>query len=293
MDTKKFLEYSSLTNFPVGLGGCKNEGKSYDCCEYNITVFDNKTQEDSLIEFEDQVVKLHHGALKESRSNVLIQYEKMQIILDEQWELRMLLSKIKEKKKEIFKDYIKSCLIDALFCVAKSKSGIKNSDVFASSWLKCGAYYISDALCGFNYQRPSPTHMLEHIREFEKNRINETFSIVNDCIGIERVTPSLLSRMCKSTMGFSDMVESNGHSKIIQRKHDYLVKNSLLTDCYFYLGYINRNILIKIKGILHQKPELIHVLKVAFDIEREPTKIERQSEILQKTANELLTLSPT
>jgi len=59
------------------------------------------------------------------------------------------------------------------------------------------------------------------------------------------------------------------------------------------LGYINRNILIKIKGILHQKPELIHVLKVAFDIEREPTKIERQSEILQKTANELLTLNPT
>ncbi len=292
MDIKKFLEYSSLTNFPVGLGGCKNEGKGYDCCEYNITVFDNKTQKESLIEFEDQVVELHHGALKESRSNVLIQYEKMQIILDEQWELRMLLSKIKEKKKELFKDYIKSCLIDALFCVAKSKSGIKNSDIFASSWLKCGAYYISDALCGFNYQRPSPTHMLEHIREFEKNRINETFSIVNDCIGIERATPSLLSRMYKSTMGFSDMVESNGHSKIIQRKHDYLVKNSLLTDCYFYLGYINRNILIKIKGILNQKPELIHVLKVAFDIEREPTKIERQSEILQKTANELLTLNP-
>ncbi|MCH8975939.1 MAG: hypothetical protein IH791_05290 [Thaumarchaeota archaeon] len=51
--------------------------------------------------------------------------------------------------------------------------------------------------------------------------------------------------------------------------------------------------MIKIKGILHQKPELIHVLKVAFDIEREPTKIERQSEILQKTANELLTLNPT
>jgi len=293
MDTKKFLEYSSLTNFPVGLGGCKNEGKSYDCCEYNITVFDNKTQDDSVIEFDDQIVKLHHGALKESRSNVLTQYEKMQIILDEQWELRMLLSKIKEKKKEIFKDYIKSCLIDALFCVSKSKTGIKNSDVFASSWLKCGAYYISDALCGFNYQRPSPTHMLEHIREFEKNRVNETFSIVNDCIGIERATSSLLSRMCKSTMGFSDMVESNGHSKIIQRKHDYLVKNSLLTDCYFYLGYINRNILIKIKGILHQKPELIHVLKVAFDIEREPTKIEQQSEILQKTANELLTLDPT
>ena len=31
MDIKKFLEHSSLTKFPVGLGGCKNEGQSYDC----------------------------------------------------------------------------------------------------------------------------------------------------------------------------------------------------------------------------------------------------------------------
>jgi hypothetical protein len=83
--------------------------------------------------------------------------------------------------------------------------------------------------------------MLENLRHFEKNKINENFSIVNDSIGIERATPSLLSRMCKSTMGFSDMVEQNDHSKIIQKKNDYFLKNSLISDCYFYLGYTNRN----------------------------------------------------
>ena len=34
--------------------------------------------------------------------------------------------------------------------------------------------------------------------------------------------------MCKSTIGFSDMVEGNDHSKIIQAKNDYFLKNSLV-----------------------------------------------------------------
>lgn len=288
MDVKNFLEFNSLDNFPSGLGGCNSEHQNYECCEYNITIFDNKTENDSIIEYENKLIKLHHGSLSEINSNILIQYHNMQIIFDEQWELRMLLSKVNEKKHEIFRDFAKSCLIDVLFCTSKTKDGLKNSDPFASSWLKCGAYYLSDAISGFNLQRPSPTHMLEHIRELEKNRINENFSIVNDCIGIERATPSLLLRMCKSTMGFSDIIEANNHSKIIQKKHDYLVENGLLADCYFYLDYINRNNLIKIKDNLKQKPELIHILKVGFDIENDTLKVEQKANLLQKTANELL-----
>ena len=290
MDTKIFLEKLSLNDFPVGLGGCRNDGKSYDCCEYNITIFDNKTNEESIMEFEGEMVQIHHGSLSETNSNILIQYHNMQIIKDDQWELRMLLSKINEKKEQLFRDYARSCLIDALFCVSKTKDGLKNSDPFASSWLKCSAYFLADAISGSNFKRPSPAHMLENIRAFEKSRINETFSTINDCIGVERATPVLLSRMCKSTIGFSDMVEANDHSKIIQQKHDYLIKNSLLADCYFYLSYINRNNLIKVKNILNEKPEFIHVLKVGFDLENDFIKIEQQAAIIQKSTNELFTL---
>lgn len=291
MDVKNFLEVNSLNNFPSGLGGCKGENQSYDCCEYNITIFDNKKEAETILEHENEFVKIHHGSLSETNSNVLIQYHNMQIIFDEQWDLRMLQSKITKKKQEIFKDYAKNCLIDVLFCASKTKDGLENDDPFASSWVKCGAYFLADAISGFNFHRPSPTHMLENIRSLEKNKINQSFSAVNDCIGIERATPSLLSRMCKSTIGFSDMVEANGHSKIIQRKHDYLVKNGLLADCYFYFDYINRNNMIKIKDTLQQKPELIHVLKVGFDIENDSSKVEQQASLLQKTANELLALS--
>jgi len=288
VDIKIFLEKHSLTNSPVGLGGCRNSEHSYECCEYNITVFDGKQQEDSIIEFENEFAKIHHASLNENNSNILTQFHNMKTILDEQWELQMLLSKINESKEKIFNDHAKNCLFDSLFCLTKSENGIKSSDPFTSSWQKCAAYFIADAISVLNSTRPSPAHMLDYVRDFKKNRINEKFSVINDCIGIERATPSLLLRMCKSTIGFSDTIEKNNHSKIIQAKHDYLVQNSLLSDCYFYLGYVNRNNIMKIKDSIHRKPELIHILKVGFDIENDSTKVEQNIRLLRKAANELI-----
>ncbi len=288
MDVKNFLEKFSLTDFPIGLGGCKNTQHSYKCCEYNITIFDGKKQEDSIEEFENEFVKIHHASLDETNSNVLIQFYDMKIISDEQWDLQMLLSKVKETKEKIFNDYAKNCLFNSLFCLTKSENGLKSSDPFSSSWQKCAAFFVADAICILNSTRPSPTHMLDYIRDFKKNRINEKFSIINQCIGIERATPSLLSRMSKSTIGFSDMIEKNNHSKIIQAKYDYLVQNSLLSDCYFYLGYINRDNIMKIKDTIHRRPELIHVLKVGFDIENDSTKVEQNIQLLRDSTNDLM-----
>ncbi len=290
MDTKKLLEQLSLDGNPAALCGCRTNGNSLDCCEYNITVFDDKDEKDSIIDFQDEIIRIHHGSIKETKPNLLTQYSSMKILSDEKWELKIFLSQISEKKEKIFKTFAKSCLIDSAVCVTKTKESLKNSDPFSSSWIKCAAYYIADAIVLSNNKRPSPIHMLEHIRSFEKNKINEKFSQVNECIGVERATSSLLERMSKSTMGFSDMVEDNGHSRIIQKKHDYLIKNSLIPDCYFYLGYINRNNFIKIKDSLHRKPELIHVLKTAFDFENDMTKIEQQANILELTANDLLSM---
>jgi len=290
VDTKKFLEKFSLTEFPIALGGCRNDGNSYDSCEYDITVFDEKNESDSIMDFGNEIVRLHHGSMKETRPEILTQYNNLQILWDEKWELKIFLSQISEKKEKIFNAYTKSCLIETAVCATKSKECIKNSDPFASSWVKCAAYYLSDAITLTNNVRPSPAHMLEHVREFGKNKVNENFNIVNECLGIERDTPSLLTRMCKSTIGFSDMIEKNDHSKLIQKKHDYLVKNSLISDCYFYLGYINRNNFMKIKDSLHRTPELIHILKVAFDVENDMTRLEQQAIQLHKTSNELLSI---
>ena len=240
------------------------------------------------MDFGNEVVRLHHGSLKETNTKTLTQYTNLQILWDEKWDLKIFLSQIAEKKEKIFDAYAKSCLIEAAVCATKIKECIKNSDPFASSWVKCSAYFLSDAIILSNKIRPSPAHMLGHLRNLKKTSINEKFSIVNECLGIERATPSLLSRMCKSTIGFSDMVEKNNHSKIIEKKHNYLIKNSLTSDCYFYLGYLNRNNFMKIQESLHRTPELIHILKVAFDVENDITKVEHQASTLHETVNNIL-----
>jgi len=287
VELKNLIQKLSLSSFPAGLGGCRSNGMNFECCEYDISIFDDKKGE-SIHEIDGEFIKLHHGSLSETHPAILRQFENMQIISDEQWKLRMFLTEIKEKQTKISNSYTQSCLVDAGVYATKAKEGVKTSDPLASIWVKCSAYFLADAISLINLKRPSPTHMLESIRGFKKNRINKNFETVHQCLGIERASTSLLNRMLKSTIGFSDMVEANGHSKIIERKYNYLVQNSFLSDCYFYLGYINRNNLIKIKDSLHRKLDFIHILRVALDIESDLLMVEQQTSTLLKTINEIL-----
>ena len=288
MEYKKILENLSIENHPVGIGGCKSQGPSYDCCEYDITVFDGK-KEESFLEHDGNFYHIYHGTLEETSPDILLQYDGMTILVDEQWELRMLLSKIKEKKQQIFNAYVKNCLVESGVCITKAKHGL-NSDPYSSSWVKCAAYFLADAISVLNSYHPSPVHMLKTLRELPKNKTNEAVSVITDSIGIERATSSLLSRMLKSTMGFSDLITDNFHSRIISRKYNYLVENSLLSDCYFYLGYVNRNNFKKIQD-LHRKPELIHLLKTGFDLENDTIKVESDANNLDEATNFLLSLA--
>ncbi|MBI5859543.1 MAG: hypothetical protein HZB73_02245 [Nitrosarchaeum sp.] len=290
MDLKKLIEEQSLTNFPVGLGGCRTTNSFFDSCEYDITVFDGKSEPTKITFNDDCFIKIHHGSLKETKSDILVKYDGMQILNDESWELRMFLSKIKEKRLILYRDFAKNRLFDSLFCCEKTKEGIKNLNAFSSCWQICASYFLADAICSLNLYRPNPTHMLDMLRKFEKNQINEQISIVTQTVGIERATQSLLERILKSTIGFSDLVENNNHSKIIQQKYDLFVKNSMLSDCYFYLGYINKENFVKIKDKIDSQPDLIHILRVAFDIEADSNLLEHQAKLIQKSCNAILSL---
>jgi len=290
MDLKKFVEEQSLINFPVGLGGCRTTNYFFDVCDYNITVFDNKLESDNVIFYDDKFIKIHHGSLKETKSDTLVKYDGMQIIHDDSWDLRMFLSKIKEKRLTLYKDYAKNCLFESLFCCEKTKEEIKTSNIFSSCWQLCASYFLADALCLLNLHRPSPAHMLDNIRKFEKTTINDHISTVTQTVGIERATQPLLERILKSTIGFSDLVGNDNCSKTIQKTHDLFIKNSMLSDCYFYLGCTNKELFVKIKDEVVRQPDLIHLLKVAFDIEVDSNLLERHVNLIQKSCNALLGL---
>jgi len=104
------------------------------------------------------------------------------------------------------------------------------------------------------------------MRNLKQKNTNQFVDKIIAESGIERATSSLLSRMLKSSSGFSDMIENNQNSSIIEKKANYLIQNSLFADCYLYLIYQNRNNFYKIKDSLDKNSDKIHVLKTAFDL---------------------------
>jgi len=288
MDVKQIIKDQGLSDFPVGLGGCRISDNYFTSCGFDVVVFDGKSESDKIIKIENEFAIIHHASFSETLSKKLLQYDNLQIIQDESWELRMFLSKISQKRHSLFSDHAKNSLIESIFCCQKTKEAIQNSDVFAPCWQKCASFHLADSISSLNNQRSSPSHMLDLLRKLGKNSVNEHISIVTQTVGIERATPILLERILKSTIGFSDLVEKNNHSEIIQQKHDFFVKNSMLSDCYFYFGYLNKEIFVQIKDTLNRNPDLFHILKISFDIEADSNLLLQQADLIQKSCNDIL-----
>ena len=288
MKAEEILRIIPPTTYPVGLGGCHAEQTNLDCCVHDITIFDQSGIPESVIEKDSQFFKIHHCALTENRVEILIQLHHMQILHDEQWELKMFLAKIREKHESILKAFTKSSIIESQICLTKAKNVLDKSDPFVSSWIKSAGYFLVDAILSLNNYRPSPSHMLGILRNLKSNQINEMLPIVLDSLGLERATPSLLRRMSKSTVGLSDLVEKNNNSKIIQHKINCFLDKSLFSDCYFYIGYVNRNNFYRIKNSLDKFPEIIHILKTGFDLEYDSSAFETDIQSLHEVAQILL-----
>ncbi len=288
MDLKKFIEAQGLTDFPIGLGGCRTAGCFFDSCDYDLMVFDENSSDKEIIAFDDSLITIHHSSLSETNTKKLLQYDKLDVLQDDSWNLKILLSTISEKRDSLFSDSAKNSLIESLFCCQKTKDAIQTNDIFAACWQKCASYYLADSLSSFNHSPSSPSHTLNSLRKFKKSSINNHISGILETIGIERATPTLLERMLKSTIGFSDLVEKNNHSQLIQQKYNYFLKNSMLSDCYFYLVYVNKENFIKIKDNLNREHDLIHILKIAFDIEADSNLLQQYVETIQTSCNDIL-----
>ena len=127
MDIKKFVVENGLSDFPIGLGGCRISDFHFNLCAYDVVVFDGKLEPEKITKSGDEFLIIHHASLSETLSKKLLQYDKLQIIQDESWDLRMLLSKINEKRSSLFTDFAKNCLIESMFCCQKTKEAIQNS----------------------------------------------------------------------------------------------------------------------------------------------------------------------
>ena len=286
----RMLAGYSLDDFPAALGGCRNQGTAHDCCEYDLSVFDERSEPDTILDCGAGLATIHHCSLGETRSGVLTQFADMRIIHDEGGILWTMLAKIQSRKGQIYRDHMRNCLIDSLFCISRSREGSSGRDPLASCWLKCAAFYLADSLVLYHSQRPSPSHSLQIMRTLPDDRMSRNLSTVNACIGTERATTVLLRRMLESAVGLSDMVEGNDRSRIMRTKYNYLVENMLLSDCYFYLGYATKNIMVELGNNITHKPELVHLLPMALDVSADLAAADRDADLLYGTAHQMLSL---
>ena len=59
MENKIILDKIPSLEHPVGLGGCRAEKINHVCCDYNVVIFDNTDLDDSIVELENEFVRLH------------------------------------------------------------------------------------------------------------------------------------------------------------------------------------------------------------------------------------------
>ena len=291
MNHDEILKIIGHVNHPVAMGGYDSDNYDDDCHIYNLVVFDAKDVPDDIIIHDSNLFKISHGNLSEHNSQILLYYSNLEIILDEQWDLKQLLSKIQEKKDVLFSTSTKNSLIDSQFALSKAKTALQTDDPFLSCWIKCAGISLIDSILLQNQIIPNPAHSLSLLRNLKNEKNNQFSEKIISEIGVERATSSLLTRMLKSSCGFSDMVENNQNSKIIEKKAKHMIENSLLSDCYLYLIYQNKNNFYKIKNSLNKNSDKIHVLKTAFDLTNSTSELQASIDSMSNTTNALLELN--
>ena len=291
MNQDEILKIIGPINFPIAFSGQNSDNFDIDCEIYNVIIFDGKHAPDEIITHGSKILKISHGNLSETNSEYLIHYENIEIIQDNQWELKMLISKIQKKRNILFSASAKNALVESQLALSKAKNALQYDDPFVSCWIKSGVISLIDSILFQNQILPNHIRVLSSIRNLSQKNTNQFTDKIISETGIERATPSLLSRMLKSTCGFSDMIEKNKNSIIIEKKANLLMKNSLLSDCYLYLNYQNRNNFYKIKNSLNKNSDKIHVLKTAFDLTHTPSELISSIDSMYNVTNALLALN--
>ena len=291
MDLNEIIKIIGPVNYPVAMGGYNSDKYDDDCKIYNLVVFDGNDTPDEIFIRNSNLFRISHGTLSEHNSEILLSYSNLEIIHDEQWDLKQLLSKIQGKRDTLFSTSTKNSLVESQFALSKAKTALETDDPFLSCWIKCASISLIDSILLQNQIVPNPTHSLSLLRNLKQEKNNQFSEKIISETGIERATPSLLARMSKSSCGFSDMVENNQNSKIIEKKVDHLIENSLLSDCYLYLTYQNKNNFYKIQDSLNVNSDKIHVLKTAFDLTNTVSELRNSIDSMFDVTNSLLGLN--
>ena len=275
--------------YPVGIIGCRatNPEMSHDCCEYDIAIFNRKSDGNRFFQLGDHGLEFI-SQKKISTTNILDLYN-MVIIQDNDG---LILSSLSINKIHSAQDYLKvlrgfgkKSIINSLFYHEKITKSIQKNSVLAGMWLKIAAYDFLDGILALSEIKPMPIHELNQIRTISTKHqdMADGIKIALECIGLERATRSTISR---SIEGICELNSMEYDKELIRIKVNHLLRKGMVSDCYYYLGKMGYRCLTdKDDRFLST---YIKLIQISMDLTKDMQQLERLQSNLVNTSRTIL-----
>jgi hypothetical protein len=283
-EVQAFLSKNS--DLELALIGCRADRShiSYDCCEYDIAVLGSNENgyDKKIIQLGDKTIEFLHfpNYQKYGHSDISL-FNMVKIEKSDALSISPHPPKIDRKTWYIAAG--KRRVVDSLFNV--SKNGNAKSESNASLNLKIAAYALIEGIILSSQTRPMPIHELNQLRQVEvhKDFINEAIQFCIECLGIERATRTIINRSFKA---LKEILKERYDVELLSSKIDYLIKQGLLADCYYYIGKLVCSHLEKKDNASQLNYHKLN--SIALDLTNDYEKVKKMSALIKRDCKLLL-----
>ena len=283
-EVQAFLSKNS--DLELALIGCRADSShiSYDCCEYDIAVLGSSENgyDKKIIQIGDYTIEFLHFPNYQKYGNSDISLFNM-IKIEKSSALFISPRPPKIDRKTWYIAAGKRRVVDSLFNVAKN--GNTKSESNASLNLKIAAYALIEGIILISQTRPMPIHELNQLRQVQvrKDFINEAIQVCIECLGIERATRTIINRSFKA---LKEILKERYDVELLSSKIDFLLKQGLLADCYYYIGKLVCSHLEKKDNASQLNYHKLNT--IALDLTSDYEKVKKLSALVKRDCKLLL-----
>lgn len=277
---------SKNSDLELGLIGCRADIShiSYDCCEYDIAVLGSNGNG-----YDKKIMQLGHNTLEFLH---FPNYQKYghgdislfnMIKLEESNDLFISPPSLEIDRKNWYIAAGKRKVVDSLFNVSKNSRNRAKLD--SSLNLKIAAYDLIEGILLISQTKPMPIHELNQLRQVEvrKDFINEAIQVCIECLGIERATRTIINRSFKA---LKEILKERYDVELLSSKIDFLLKQGLLADCYYYIGKLVCNHLENKDNASQLNYHKLN--SIALDLTGDYEKVKKMSALIKRDCKLIL-----
>ena len=277
---------SKNSDLELALIGCRADSShiSYDCCEYDIAVLgrNENSYDKKIIQLGDNTIEFLHFPNYQKYGHGDISLFNM-IKLEESNDLFISPPPLEIDRKSWYIAAGKRKVVDSLFNVSKNSRNRAKLD--SSLNLKIAAYDLIEGILLISQTKPMPIHELNQLRQVEvrKDFINEAIQVCIECLGIERATRTIINRSFKA---LKEILKERYDVELLSSKIDFLLKQGLLADCYYYIGKLVCNHLENKDNASQLNYHKLN--SIALDLTSDYEKVKKMSALIKRDCKLIL-----